>query len=194
MAGDMGGRLRGRAGFDDEHVSVALHGKLAEKARRTWSWWRPEGWSSGCGPSRTSPRWQPCARLPSWPPRPTRPCSRAALPGRTEREVAISSRFMEDQGAEDASFEPIVAAGAHGAPPHAVPRDEVIGRTRSWWWTSAPGSTATARTARGPSPRGSSDDTAREVYELVLRAQQEALGAVRGGRRAAPRRTPSPAT
>ena len=31
MLGDLSGRLRGRAGFDDEHLSVAAHAKLAEK-------------------------------------------------------------------------------------------------------------------------------------------------------------------
>ena len=32
MLGDLAGRLRGRAGFDDAHLSVAQYGKLAEKA------------------------------------------------------------------------------------------------------------------------------------------------------------------
>ena len=36
-------------------------------------------------------------------------------------------RFMEDEGAEAPSFPPIVAAGAHGARPHAEPRDVVQG-------------------------------------------------------------------
>src|SRR4051795_11731506 len=31
MLGDLSSRLRGRAGFDDEHLSVAAHAKLSEK-------------------------------------------------------------------------------------------------------------------------------------------------------------------
>ena len=55
------------------------------------------------------------------------------LAGRTEREVALELvRFMEDAGAEPPSFPPIVAAGAHGALPHAVPRDVRSRATRSW--------------------------------------------------------------
>ena len=103
------------------------------------------------------------------------------LAGRTERDVARAiERELRERGAEP-SFPPIVAAAAHGALPHAEPRDVEIPRTRSWWSTSARWSTATARTARGPSPPGTVADGAREVYELVERAQAEALAAVAPG-------------
>lgn len=43
--------------------------------------------------------------------------------GRTEAEVAwMLEGLMREQGAEGASFDIIVASGAHGALPHAVPR------------------------------------------------------------------------
>jgi Xaa-Pro aminopeptidase len=47
--------------------------------------------------------------------------------GRTERELAwwIERRFRE-AGAEGVSFEPVVAAGANAASPHAVPGDAPI--------------------------------------------------------------------
>jgi Xaa-Pro aminopeptidase len=49
------------------------------------------------------------------------------LVGRTERDVALDLEFtMRRMGAEAASFPPIVAAGAHGALPHAEPREEEI--------------------------------------------------------------------
>ena len=49
------------------------------------------------------------------------------LAGRTEREVALELEAeMQARGAEGTSFPPIVAAGAHGALPHAEPRDVEI--------------------------------------------------------------------
>jgi Xaa-Pro aminopeptidase len=102
--------------------------------------------------------------------------------GRTERDVAIAlEQEMRLRGAQGPSFPSIIAAGAHGALPHAEPRDVAIPRgtlvtldlgarlhgycsdcTRTW--------------STGELP----DDLA-EVYALVLRAQESALAAVRPG-------------
>ena len=51
------------------------------------------------------------------------------LAGRTEREVAQALEAgMRRRGAQDVSFDSIVASGAHGALPHATPRDVRIER------------------------------------------------------------------
>ena len=110
------------------------------------------------------------------------------LAGRTEREVARSIvRFLEDSGADEASFPPIVAAGAHGALPHASPRDVEIPRgtlvvvdlgARLDGYCSD----CTRTFATGPL-----DDRQVEAYEVVRRAQEAALEAVRAGRGAAGR-------
>ncbi|HXE44029.1 MAG TPA: Xaa-Pro peptidase family protein [Conexibacter sp.] len=104
------------------------------------------------------------------------------LAGRSERDVALAlEQEMRRLGAEHASFDTIVAHGAHGALPHAVPRDIAI----------APGSLVTidwgaqldgycsdcTRTYAAGAP----GEHAREIYELVLRAQQAGLDAVRAG-------------
>jgi Xaa-Pro aminopeptidase len=78
------------------------------------------------------------------------------LAGRTERDVALDLEFtMRRLGAEAVSFPPIVAGGAHGALPHAEPRDVAI----------EPGVLCTIDWGA----------------QLVLRAQEEALAAVRPG-------------
>ena len=103
------------------------------------------------------------------------------LVGRTEREVALALETeMRRRGAEP-SFPSIVASAEHGALPHAAPRDVPIPRGTLVTSTSARGSTATARTARARWPPASCRTTCAEVYELVRRAQAEALAAVRPG-------------
>jgi Xaa-Pro aminopeptidase len=104
------------------------------------------------------------------------------LVGRTEREVALDLEFtMRRMGAEAASFPPIVAAGEHGALPHAEPRDVAIASGTLCvvdWGAQLDGyaSDCTRTYATGEiDPRDG------EVYALVLRAQEAALAAVRPG-------------
>jgi Xaa-Pro aminopeptidase len=182
ILGELSKRLRGRAGFDDEHLSVAAHGKVAEKA--------PEG-------VELVPASGIVEELRAVKERSEVASMRAAaefataayesllergLAGRTEREVALGLvRFMEDSGAEGSSFPPIVAAGGHGALPHAVPRDVAIpentlvvidmGALVDGYCSDCTRTLAT----------GDIDDEAREVYEVVLRAQTESLQATTAG-------------
>jgi Xaa-Pro aminopeptidase len=108
----------------------------------------------------------------------------AGLAGRSEREVAIDLELrMRRLGATASSFPTIVAAGPHGALPHAEPRAEPIPRDTLVtidWGVLLEGycSDCTRTYATGERlPEG-----AREVYELVLRAQLAGLAAVRPGR------------
>lgn len=102
------------------------------------------------------------------------------LGGRTEAAVALDLEMtMRALGAQALSFRPIVAHGAHGALPHAEPRDVVIERGRLVtidWGCELDGycSDCTRTFAVG----GGVEDEARAAYELVLRAQEESLAAV----------------
>jgi Xaa-Pro aminopeptidase len=105
------------------------------------------------------------------------------LVGRSERDVAIDVELrMRRLGASGASFPTIVASGPHGALPHAEPRDAPIPRDTLVtidWGAVLDGycSDCTRTYATGERlPEG-----AREVYELVLRAQLASLAAVRPG-------------
>jgi Xaa-Pro aminopeptidase len=106
----------------------------------------------------------------------------SGLAGRTESELAQAlTAAMLARGAHGASFAPIVAGGPQAALPHAHPRDVPV-RTGQLvvidWGAELDGycSDCTRTVAVGePS------EHAREVYELVLAAQQVGLAAVRPG-------------
>ena len=106
----------------------------------------------------------------------------AGIVGRTERDVALDIEVaMRRRGAEAASFPPIVAAGEHGALPHAVPRDVPIpaGTLVVIDWGAqldgyASDCTRTVAT-------GELDPRDRAIYETVLVAQEAALAAIRPG-------------
>jgi len=106
----------------------------------------------------------------------------AGLVGRTELEVALDLEFaMRRRGAQGVSFSPIVAAGAHGALPHAEPRAVAIeaGTLVVIDWGAQLDGYASDCTRTFAT--GELDPRDRAVYDLVLLAQEEALAAVRPG-------------
>lgn len=102
--------------------------------------------------------------------------------GKTEAQVALDLEFaMRRRGAEAISFDPIIAAGAHGALPHANPRDVAIPANELVvidWGAQLDGycSDCTRTVATGEI-----DDKRREVHEIVRRAQDVALEAIKPG-------------
>lgn len=105
------------------------------------------------------------------------------LAGRTERDVGLDLEMtMRRMGAEGASFAPIVAAGPHGALPHAVPRDVVIAPGTLCvvdWGAQLDGYASDCTRTFATSEEISPED--RAVYALVLRAQETALAAIAPG-------------
>ena len=104
------------------------------------------------------------------------------LVGRTELEVALDLEFaMRRRGAQAVSFPPIVAAGAHGALPHASPRTVAIPASTLVvidWGAHLDGY---ASDCTRTFATGELDPRDRAVYDLVLLAQEAALEAVRPG-------------
>ena len=106
----------------------------------------------------------------------------AGLAGREEREVAWAiEQRARDLGAEGASFPPVVASGANGALPHAVPGTLEIDRSTLVvldFGALVDGycSDCTRTFATGPS-----DAQMMDVYEAVLAAQEAALQLVGPG-------------
>jgi Xaa-Pro aminopeptidase len=104
------------------------------------------------------------------------------LAGRTERAVAQQlEEEMRSLGAEEPAFPSIVAAGEHGALPHAEPRDQEIPRgvlvTIDWGAKLDGYNSDCTRTYA----TGDLNGEATEVYELVRSAQERSSDSVRAG-------------
>ncbi len=181
-AGTLAGSAR-RLGFDDADLTVAAHARLREAL--------PSGWElAPCAGAVERlravkdegevARLRASAQLAD---EALRGVLEAGLAGRSERDVAIELELrMRRLGAEAASFPSIVAAGAHGALPHAEPRAEPIARdvlvTIDWGAVHEGYCSDCTRTyATGEAI----SDRAREVYELVLRAQEAGVAATIAG-------------
>lgn len=102
--------------------------------------------------------------------------------GRTEADVALDLEFeLRRAGAEAISFSPIVAHGAHGALPHAVPRPVAIEAGTLLtidWGAQLDGYCSDCTRTYAVGEVGAQE---REIYDLVLEAQVGALAAVRPG-------------
>jgi Xaa-Pro aminopeptidase len=182
MLGDLSGRLRGRAGFDDEHLSVAAHAKLAEKVGTGAELVRAGGLVEQLRAVKEPEEVAAMRAAAELATAAYESLRERGLAGRTEREVAIQLvRFMEDAGAEGPSFPPIVAAAEHGASPHAVPRDVEIPRDTLVVIDMGALVDGYCSDCTRTLATGSPGDGALEIYELVLRAQAEALAATKAG-------------
>jgi Xaa-Pro aminopeptidase len=175
--------IGGRLGFDDASVTVVQHARLRELLEDRWEL---VGCAGAVERLRAVKDAEEVARI--------RAASELAdealravledgVVGRTERDVAIALELrMRRLGADAASFPSIVAAGAHGALPHAEPRDEPIPRdvllTIDWGALHEGYCSDCTRTyATGEHI----SEEARRVYELVLDAQRQGIAAVKAG-------------
>jgi Xaa-Pro aminopeptidase len=103
-------------------------------------------------------------------------------PGVTEREIAAEITYQHlKRGADEMSFDPIVASGPNGARPHARPTDRTLrggelvvldmGGIRTGY-----ASDMTRTVSLGPP-----SDAAHSAYDVVRTAQEKALDAARAG-------------
>jgi Xaa-Pro aminopeptidase len=182
MLGGLAERLRGRAGFDDRDVSVATHAKLSEKTGEGVELIPAAGLVEDLRAVKDSAEVAAMRAAAALANEAYESLREIGLAGRSEREVAVSlARFMEDQGAEEPSFPPIVASGPHGALPHASPRDVEIRRNTLVVVDMGAKVDGYCSDCTRTLATGSLDDEALETYELVRHAQRAALEAVRPG-------------
>lgn len=174
-------RLPGRTGIEDGHLTVRSAARIESAAGSGVELVAAGDLLEGLRRSKDAGEIAAVAKAAELSDRILGEVFEGGLIGRTEAEVAgqIVSR-MREEGAEP-SFLPIVAAGPNGADPHAEPGarriepDELVvidmGSRLHGYCSDCTRTVAT----------GELDDEAMSVYEVVLEANEEALGAVRAG-------------
>jgi Xaa-Pro aminopeptidase len=174
----------GRLGFDDASLSVKGHGHLAELLGEGWELVPAGGAVKRLRAVKDAGEIARIRAASELADEALRLVLEDGLVGRTEREVAIELELrMRRLGAQAPSFPSIVASGDHAALPHAQPRDRPIARdvlvTIDWGALHegyCSDCTRTYATGEGISAQ------AREIYALVLSAEEQGVAAVIAGR------------
>lgn len=182
LTGLLGGPA-GRLGFDDAKLTVKAYERLGERLEGGWQLAAAGGLVERLRVVKEDREVQRIEAACELADSALGKVLEGGLAGRTEQEVAFALEVeMRRLGAEALSFPSIVASGAHGALPHAQPRQVAIERdvlVTIDWGARLDGycSDCTRTYATGESV----GEQAREVYELVLAAQLAGLDAVREG-------------
>jgi Xaa-Pro aminopeptidase len=171
-----------RIGFDDEHTSVKAHAKLARVLGEGRELVAAGGLVERLRAVKEPAEVERIATAAKIADAALEAVLEGGLIGRTELEIATTLEWeMRGRGADRASFAPIVAAGANGALPHATPRAVAVAAgdmvVIDWGATLEGYCSDCTRTLAAGEPGGE----AREVYALVLAAQQAGLAAVKSG-------------
>ena len=179
---DLAPRLSGRAGFDDEHLSVRAHRRLAEALPEGVELVPAEGLVERLREVKDEAEVTAMAEAAKLGDSIYEYIAERGLVGRTEREVTVDlEREMRVRGAQDPSFPSIVAAGPNGALPHAAPRSVEIPRNTLVVLDLGCVVDGMCSDCTRTVATGEPSSEALEVYELVRRAQTAALEAAQVG-------------
>jgi Xaa-Pro aminopeptidase len=183
LLGELASRLpRGHAGFDDDHVSFKAHGQLAERPGPGVELVPAGGHVERLRAVKDAGEQERIAAAAELATAALERTLEHGLAGRSERAVALDlEQEMRLAGAQEPAFPSIVAAGAHGALPHAEPRDVEIPTgvlvTIDWGARLDGYCSDCTRTLAS----GGLGEREREIYALVLDAQRKSLAAVEAG-------------
>jgi Xaa-Pro aminopeptidase len=173
----------GRLGFDENHLTVSQHAKLAGLLEGSWELAPCGGVVEALREVKDEQELKHIRAAAQLADDALSAVLEAGLAGRSEREIATELELhMRRLGADGASFPTIVASGPHAALPHAQPRASAIAPgelvTIDWGAFHAGYCSDCTRTfASGPP-----NERQRQIYELVLDAQEKGLAALRAGR------------
>ena len=181
MMRELAKRLRGRAGFDDAATSVQSLTKLTEAIGDDAALIPTTGLVERLRRVKDAGEIEAIAEAARLADEVFEWIAERGLQGRTEREVALAAQArMREHGAEP-SFPAIVAAGPHGALPHAEPSEREIGAAEVVVIDMGAKLDGYCSDGTRTFASGEVGEEEREVYELVKRAQATGLDAVRAG-------------
>jgi Xaa-Pro aminopeptidase len=177
-------RMSGRVGYDDAHLSVRQFKKLRDAVPEDVELVPAGGLIEELRAVKDAREVEAIRAAAALADEVFAEVAERGLVGRSEHEIAVDAEIgFRRRGASGPSFDPIVASGAHGALPHAVPRRDVkieadtlvvvdMGCVLDGYCSDCTRTFATGEALA---------DEMRSVYDLVLRAQLAALDAVRAG-------------
>jgi Xaa-Pro aminopeptidase len=182
LLGDIAERLSGRVGFEDQWLSVRAHGRLQDAAGDEVELVGASGVVERLREVKEPHELEIMRAAAAIADQAYEELAETGIAGRTEKQIAAALEVrMRELGAEDRSFPAIVASGAHGALPHAVPRDLAVERDTFMIVDMGCVFDGYCSDCTRTFATGSVSDAAMAVYELVAQAQLAGLEAVRAG-------------
>lgn len=174
-------RIKGRVGFEDDHLSVRLLGKLKEKLSDGTEMVAAGGRVEELRRVKDDEELAKIAEASKLADEVWRWTLEQGLAGRPEREVARAAEARIRELGGDPSFPAIVAAGPNGALPHAEPGEREIGRGELVVFDMGAQVDGYCSDGTRTYATGEPGEEAREVYEVVRAAQAAALETIRCG-------------
>lgn len=174
-------RLEGRVGFEDDHVSVRLLGKLKEKLAEGTEMVAAGGRVEELRRVKDEEELAKIAEASKLADEVWKWSLERGLAGRSESEVARAAEARIRELGGDPSFPAIVAAGPNGAQPHAEPGGREIGRGELVVFDMGAQLDGYCSDGTRTYATGEPGEEARAVYETVREAQGAALEAIRAG-------------
>jgi len=179
--GGIADRLDGRVGFEDDHTSVRTLEKLRDKISGGTELVAAGGAVEALRRVKDEAELAAIAAAAELADEVWRWSIERGLRGRSEREVAAAAEARMRELGSEPSFETIVAAGPHGALPHAEPGDRVIEDGDLVVFDMGAKLDGYCSDGTRTFACGEPSEAARDVYEVVRAAQEAALEAVRAG-------------
>jgi Xaa-Pro aminopeptidase len=182
LLADVAERLGGRTGFEDQWLSVRAYGRIQEAVGDGVELVGASGVVESLREVKEQYEVEAMRAAAAIADQAYAELAETGIAGRTEKQIAAALEVrMRELGAEDRSFPAIVASGAHGALPHAVPRDLPVERDTLMIVDMGCVVDGYCSDCTRTFATGALGDEAREIYALVSRAQLAGLDAVRAG-------------
>lgn len=173
---------RGTVGVDESRTSVEVHRKLSEAVGGEAELTAAEGLLEGLRRVKDAAEIEAIASASALADEVYGWIEERGLAGRSEREVVVAAeQRMRELGADGPSFDSIVASGPNASQIHAAPGDRRIERGEYVVVDMGAIVDGYCSDCTRTLVDGDPDPAQREVYELVLAAQQVGLDAVRAG-------------